>query len=272
MSGRVFRATSRMGGTYIDITDQERHLRRIIPDTGATTETDTTSQEAETVVIRYWVLFGDTRLEEPPKSFTFLQQAPRSLCRPVKIPKMDSNTDIRQLPEDYQNYMGFIEDLRRNYHRAYPSASPCVICKRRTMYVREVQKHHLCPPPGIKIEGFVPMVLSVVVPACPRSQNGGNCSAKALERAEDYGNAVGDAGPLYMWDWTKNCQTCRRRLNFEFCRRCKLVGLVFPIFSINAEANTSPRYCSEDCRLKDLASHSSVCMLAKNNETIHWDA
>ncbi|KAE9378880.1 hypothetical protein N431DRAFT_525741 [Stipitochalara longipes BDJ] len=222
------------------------------------TDTNTTGQSKDIVLIRYWMLCGNPNSDEPMKSFTFLQPVPHFVCKPFDKEEVANNLnrDLRDQPEEFQNWVAISKDLMSRYGGEVMDSQPwsCVVCKKPSTTLRSSHATFLSPQPGASIKGFIPMILSVAIPVCPRSDNQGVCSDTGHVMARNYAVAIEIHNPWRIWDQMKACQKCKNTSNIQLCGGCKLVG-----------------YCSKECQTQSWASHKEICKLAKKNKEMKWD-
>lgn len=152
------------------------------------TDASTTDPRDDMVLIRYWILCGNPK--ESMKSFTFLQPAPRSICKPFDKQAVGHNLskDIPEQPEEFQNFTGLSKDLILKHVEEIAESQPwaCVACKNPATALRSQHACFFFPEPGAKIECFVPMILGVYTPACPSNENGGVCSNTGFVMGTNY--------------------------------------------------------------------------------------
>jgi len=210
------------GSKYRCLNDQLQHFKSIIADATKPPERD-----EELAVVRYWMLCGDPRSDEPMKSFTFLETAPRIICQPSRT-DIDVDKSLRDLPEDFQNWMGFSKDLFSKYNSQVQNSqpSPCVVCQKPATATRSTSWPLLGPEPGSGTDGFIPMAVCFGIPVCPRSENGGVCSDTGYAMSQKYGLQMMLTNPCKNWDLMKTCQKCGSTANIQLCGGCKLIGYV----------------------------------------------
>jgi hypothetical protein len=208
---------------YKSLLDQLGNFKTILPDTNPP------QHSKDTVVVRYWVLGGNPTSDEPMKSFTFLQPAPRFVCKPFDPESVDIDMkDLRDAPEEFQIWAGFSKDLFSKYNKEVGKGLnwPCVACNKPATALRSSSYHLLSPEPETNTAGFVPMALSVAVPVCPRPENGGVCSNEGFVMAQNFGMKVMVNNPWRIWDEMKICQKCGSNANIQLCGGCKMIGSV----------------------------------------------
>jgi hypothetical protein len=164
--------------------------------------------EEETVTIRFTVYCGNLTPDGVQREFSFLEQAPASLC------VHHSDDGPQPDPDAIGPFLTKLVDA--HYSEILRSrAWQCNVCNKPATEILHHAIPLLSPNRERAMPSFVPSVIVIAAPICISA---GACDRKALQAIHAYERLAG------LWDTSSTCDKCGKKSGVRRCGGCKLLA------------------------------------------------